>query len=388
MVITIVCDVLGKENNGTSIAAMNLIRSLKAKGHDVRVICPDSDKAGEPGYYIVPTFSFGFLNDYVKKNGVALAKVDKLIVYRAIRDADVVHVMIPFALGHYAAKLAKELGKPVTAGFHCQAENFTNHIFMMNLGIANHIAYKVFYHNLYRYCDYIHYPTQFICRLFEKEVGPTDHYIISNGVNKAFTNKPAEKPEEFKDKFVIVFTGRYSKEKSHKVLINGVSRSKHSEDIQLIFAGDGPRKEHLIRYARKKLPVQPVFRFFSRDELVNVLNYADLYVHPAEIEIEAIACLEAISCGLVPVISDSRRSATKYFALDEKNLFRCNDSADLARKIDYWIEHPEEKKACSENYLGYAGQFDFDRCMDKMEGMLKHAVCGEELYETEAVYLH
>ena len=31
MIITVVCDVLGKENNGTAIAAMNLIRSLKAR---------------------------------------------------------------------------------------------------------------------------------------------------------------------------------------------------------------------------------------------------------------------------------------------------------------------------------------------------------------------
>ena len=39
MTITVVCDVLGEENNGTTIAAMNLIRSLKAKA-EVRVICP------------------------------------------------------------------------------------------------------------------------------------------------------------------------------------------------------------------------------------------------------------------------------------------------------------------------------------------------------------
>ena len=38
MIIAVVSDVLGEENNGTTIAAMNLIRSLKAKGHEVRVI--------------------------------------------------------------------------------------------------------------------------------------------------------------------------------------------------------------------------------------------------------------------------------------------------------------------------------------------------------------
>ena len=47
MKIAIICDVLGKENNGTTVAAMNLIRSLKAKGHEVRVVCPDEDRRGD-----------------------------------------------------------------------------------------------------------------------------------------------------------------------------------------------------------------------------------------------------------------------------------------------------------------------------------------------------
>ncbi|MBO4216469.1 MAG: glycosyltransferase, partial [Clostridia bacterium] len=101
-----------------------------------------------------------------------------------------------------------------------------------------------------------------------------------------------------------------------------------------------------------------------------IINSADLYVHPAEIEIEAISCLEAIACGLVPVISDSPRSATRFFALDEKNLFSCNDSSSLAERIDYWLDHPEEKAARSREYIGYTEQFDYDVCMDRMERMM------------------
>ena len=37
MTITIVCDILGEEINGTTIACMNLIRYLRAQGHTVRV---------------------------------------------------------------------------------------------------------------------------------------------------------------------------------------------------------------------------------------------------------------------------------------------------------------------------------------------------------------
>ena len=113
-----------------------------------------------------------------------------------------------------------------------------------------------------------------------------------------------------------------------------------------------------------------------------MINCADLYVHPAEIEIEAISCLEAITCGLVPIISNSPRSATRFFALDEKNLFRCNNSTDLAEKIDWWLSHPEEKAERSREYLGYTKQFDQDVCMDKMEQMLFDVTMGQ----TEDIY--
>ena len=47
MKIAIVCDVLGEENNGTTIAAMNLIRYLKKQGHEVRIICADKNRENE-----------------------------------------------------------------------------------------------------------------------------------------------------------------------------------------------------------------------------------------------------------------------------------------------------------------------------------------------------
>ena len=47
--VAVICDVLGQANNGTTIAALNLIRTLREKRHEVRVVCPDAERAGEPG---------------------------------------------------------------------------------------------------------------------------------------------------------------------------------------------------------------------------------------------------------------------------------------------------------------------------------------------------
>ena len=373
MIITIVCDVLGEENNGTTIAAMNLIRALRKRGHTVRVVCSDKEKSGKSGYYAVPRLNLGPFNGYVERNGVALSKPDKKVLKAAITGADRVHIMLPFALGCAAAKIAYKRGIPITAGFHCQAENFTGHIFLKNSALASRITYRIFYRNLYKYCDAIHYPSQFICDTFEKVVEITPHHVISNGVNSVFKPKTTEKPDELKDKYVVLFTGRYSPEKSHNVLIDAVSLSRYREKIQLIFAGDGPRKEDIRRRADRRGILMPIMSFFDREALIDVINFADLYVHPAEIEIEAIACLEAISCGKVPIIANSPRSATRHFALSERNLFSFNDPRDLANKIDWWLQHPGERKECEKQYIGYAAQFDFETCMDRMEQMIIEA---------------
>ena len=372
MTVVIVADVLGKENNGTTIACMNLIRSLRAKGHEVRIVCGDQDKKGTEGYYIVPTFNFGkALNRYVQKNGVVIAKKDDRILEDAICNADVVHLPTPFGLARAALKIARAHGIPVTASFHCQAQNITSHLFLMNSSFANKIVYRNFYKHVYQYVDAIHYPTDFIRREFEQQVHKTTNaYVISNGVNAIYTKRAVEKPEELKDKFVILFIGRYSKEKTHKYLIKAVSQSRYCDRIQLIFAGAGPLEEKLIQLSDEYKINRPIMKFFSREALVDVINYSDLYCHPAQIEIEAIACLEAISCGTVPVINNSPLSATREFAICPENLFAENDSVDLAAKIDYWIEHGAEKEACAKKYLDYTVKFNQAACMDAMEQML------------------
>ena len=78
----------------------------------------------------------------------------------------------------------------------------------------------------------------------------------------------------------------------------------------------------------------------------------------------------------MPVIADSPRSATRFFALEENNLFHYNDPADLARKIEYWIEHPQEKERCGRAYQGYTQQFEQRHCMEEMERMLQETVAA------------
>jgi glycosyltransferase involved in cell wall biosynthesis len=371
MTIVLACDVPLSENNGTAVAGMNLKNALEAKGHQVRLLCPDASLVGQENSYVTPSINFGPLNGYVGKNGVVISQSAADVVEKALEGADHLHIMTPFFLCGTAVRRAKRRGLSVTAGFHCQAENLSNHFFLMNAHGVNRWVYRLFWNQVYNRVDCIHYPTQFIRDTFEAALGhDTPGQVISNGVGGEFTSLREEKPPEMADKFVILFTGRYSREKSHRLLIEAVSRSRHAENIQLIFAGDGPQRENLERLCRKKLKNQPVMGFVPRQELIHRIHYADLYVHPAEIEIEAIACLEAIRGGLVPLVSDSPRSATRSFALWPENTFRCNDADHLAQRIDQWIENPQKREACRQAYAGYGAHFDRQACMDAMERMI------------------
>ncbi len=372
MKITIVCDVLGKTNNGTTLATLNLINHLKEKGHDLTVVSPDQTTKGQKNYYVVPTLNLGkFLNGVLERNGVQLAKTNDELVKAAIQNADVVHIQVPLLLGASAVRLALEMDKPITASFHCQAENVTAHLGLMNFTPVNNLVYKIFYKNVFQHCDAVHYPTQFIKETFESRTAPTNAFVISNGVNDVFF----EKRERVKtsEKFTIVSTGRYSKEKAQYQLIKAVAKSAHKSDIKIILAGDGPFKARLRRLA-DKLGVDCDMKFFSRSELLKTLHGADLYVHTAFIEIEAIACLEAIACGLVPIICNSPRSATRFFALNELNLFEPKDINGLSMLIDFWYENPDLKAEYAERHVTQSEKYSQGACMTAMEEMLLSAI--------------
>ena len=114
-------------------------------------------------------------------------------------------------------------------------------------------------------------------------------------------------------------------------------------------------------------------RFLPAAGASHILQTADLYVHTAIIEIEAIACTEAICCGLVPVICNSDRSATRFFACGDHTLFEPGDVRALADLLDYWYEHPAARVERAAEYADLRHSFDQTACMQQMEQMLKEA---------------
>ena len=200
--------------------------------------------------------------------------------------------------------------------------------------------------------------------------------MISNGISPEFTYKRSEKPAELRDRFVILCSGRMSAEKRQDVVIKAAGLSKYAETITLRLAGQGPMENRYRRLA-EKLGVDCDIRLYDQAGLIGLISYCDLCVHASDAEIEAMSCMEAFAGGLVPVISNSARSATPQFALDGRSRFRCGDPESLAKHIDYWIEHPGERIRMGRRYAESAGRYALSKSLDAFERMLADALEGK-----------
>lgn len=280
---------------------------------------------------------------------------------------------MPFKLGCTAARLCRELNVPCTAAFHIDPLNITTTIYLHHVKPVNDALYRSFYRGIYRYVKHIHCPSKMIADRLVKQNYNNYLHVISNGFSDFYAPEYIEKPTFLNDKIIVTFIGRFSKEKRHDLIIKAVNASKYRDKIQLIFGGKGPIKKKIQKMSTC-LPNAPIFGFYTKEQLYSIHNFSDIYIHPADTEIEGISCMEAIACGVVPIVSKSPRSATPQFTICEESLFKPGDYKDLTKKLDWWIEHPEIREQYKDQYVEHSKNFMLERSIDKIEEMFKQAI--------------
>ena len=272
--------------------------------------------------------------------------------------------------------IAESLNIPVSCAFHLQPQNITAALHMTRDCIINGALYLGFRNYLYNHVRHVHCPSEMIFNeLKEHRYRNNVCHVISNGITPFFHKIPAEKPAEFKHKVVVTMSGRLAPEKRQDIIIKAIAKSPYNKKIQLVLCGQGPREAKYRRLAEKKGLANPMFiKFCNAEELREILSYTDIYVHASDFEIEGISALEAIACGAVPLISDSRLSATSSFALSQRCVFKHGSHKDLAKGIAYFIEHPLARQKLSLKYQEHAKNYHLERMVDAMEQMFQKAV--------------
>jgi glycosyltransferase involved in cell wall biosynthesis len=368
--IAMLVDTYGTNTNGTTISAKRFTEALRKRGHTVNIITgsPAEDEfTHTTGYNKLP-----ILYQLSRSQGMFIAKSNKKILTKVIKESDIVHFLLPFSIQRKGKKISDKFNIPSTAAFHLQPENITSTLYLEKYNKLNQYIYSYFkrYYNKF---NHVHCPSKMIANKLKENDYNAKLHIISNGVDCRFTPRMVEKPEKLKDKFIILMIGRLSREKRQDLIIRAVKELSFEKEVQIIFAGKGPWKNSLIEES-EGLTNKPIIDFYSQKELHDIINYSDLYVHASDVEIEAISCIEAFSCGLVPIISDSVISATNQFALTKHNLFEASDAHSLCEKITYLYNQPELVKQLSKQYIEYAETYKMEKSILEIERMFYETI--------------
>ena len=358
--ILMVIDTFENSKNGAVISTQRFTKLLREQ-HQVTVLT-----TGTPGpdKVILPEFYPPFFERVMRRMKTPLAVPFGGLLKNAISGKDIVHVQFPFYLGVRAIFYARRAHTPVVSTFHIQAEHLA-----MNAGIKSkqfiQQTYRYWINYIYNRSDMVICPSKFAQEELKKYGLTAPAMVISNGILPVFRPLPVSNNGSFHDKFVLLSVGRYAPEKGHSLIISAVDKSRYRDKIQLILIGDGPLRERL-QIQGNTLPNPPVFLTLDSEDLVEYYNLADLYVHAACVEVECMSVLEAIACGLPPLIADSDKSATRQFALSEQALFECDNCESLIREIEYWIEHPNELKKAKLAYQEESLKYRIEVSLQKL----------------------
>ena len=378
MKIAFVLESINSHTNGTTATCLRFAKELEKKGHQIVLMGHEfKNKSQEPdGYIGFPHYTFPIFEGLILKEGFNFVKCDPVRIYDAIKDCDLVHLFLPFKFQNVTRLIANGLGIPVTGAYHLQPQNITSAIHIGHWKFANNVLFYSFKRYMYNDIRHIHCPSKMIAnQMAEHRYKRNVPHVISNGITPFFHRVNSKKPEKYADKFVVCMSGRLASEKRQDLIIKAIAKSKYNDRIQVVLCGVGPNRKRYLKLAKKKGLANPLLiEFRDQDSLRELLSFTDVYVHASDFEVEGISAIEALACGAVPVISDSKLSATNAFALDERSIFRHGSVDSLREKIEYFFEHPKEREELSKAYIESTKQYALDLQVQAMEDMFLAAI--------------
>ena len=372
MKILFALECANQPTNGTTASCIRFAKELEKRGHEVTIIGCDRIVGEKYHRYIgLPKYHFPVTDPLIVKGGFLVCRMVYERLYEAIKGQDLVHLFLPFKLSNVCRLIAQEQGIAVTTAFHIVPQNVTAAMHLAWSKIINGILLYSFKRYLYNQVKYVHCPSPMAADIMKKHnFKYCEPRVISNGVIPFFKKIEVTRPKEYEGKFIVCMSGRLVDEKRQDLIIKAVGKSKYNKEIQVILCGQGTNYKRYLKMAKRKLANPINIKFCNAEELREILNYIDLYVHATDYEIEGISCIEAITCGAVPLISNHKYCATKDFAIDKQHcLFKHGSPKDLKDKIEYFYEHRDELERLKKAYEIEAPKYSMDKSVDALEQM-------------------
>lgn len=372
--------------DGGAIAQHRIVHELIKRGHDVRVIAPsfsfknimEEDNGSmiyRPRALLLPFY----MNNKYHFSLLPLLYVKKIF---DIFKPDIVNVCSPYPISICAVINAKKKHIPIVGSIHILPENILAPFFNFSLYstlVKYTWTYLVYFYSL---VDWITIPTQTGAIMYQKKGLKTPMTAISNGVNTEMF-KPNNNGEYLRKKFnipkkpIVLYTGRINQEKNVDVLVKAIPSVLKQIDAHFLFCGSGGLKPEMIKLTQNLgLSEHTTFiDFLNWVDYPNIYTLADIFVMPAESELQSIVTLEAIASGIPPIVVN-KGAVPELVNVGNGLIFEPKDSNQLAAHIitllsDRQLRNTMKEKSLklseyhSMNYVGAQYEKVYEKILEK-----------------------
>jgi 1,2-diacylglycerol 3-alpha-glucosyltransferase len=352
--------------DGGAVAQHRIVHELIRRGHDVRVIAPafsfqntvEDDKGStiyRPRAFVLPFY----MNNKYHFTPFPLWYVKKVIEEF---KPDVINVCSPYPNSICAMIVAKKKKIPLVGSIHILPENILAPFFSSSLYptlVKYTWSYLIYFYNR---VDQATVPTQTGAVMYQQKGLKTPVVPISNGVNtEMFT--PKNNGEYLRERFhlprkpLVLYTGRINQEKNVDVLVKAVPLVLQSIDAHFLFCGSGGLKPDMMKLTEQLGVLDHVtfIDFLDWVDYPNIFPLADVFVMPAESELQSIVTLEAIASGVPPVVVN-KGAVPELVSAQNGLVFEPQDSTQLAHSIITILSDETLKKNMKQNSLKLSEQ--------------------------------
>ena len=339
---------------GVQQQVLGLARSLRAKGHEVRVLgpCdgPPPDAFVTPLGNSLPTAVNGSIAPLAPDASAALRTI------RALNDEafDVVHVHEPLVPGPSLTALLVKMA-PVVATFHSAGESAAYRTFSRQLKwVASRIDIRVAV-------------SKDAVELAQRYIGG-EYEVLFNGIELGDYLSPSTTPREN----AIFFIGRHEERKGLSILLEALS--KLPPDVRLWIASDGPQTAELKTRFASDSRIEWLGRI-SDAEKISRMSRASVFCAPSlHGESFGVVLLEAMAAG-TPVVA-SNLDGYRNVATDDETalLVETGNVTGLASALARVLADPRLAARLTANGREHAQRFSMDALADRYIEMYERAL--------------
>ncbi|MBW3019506.1 glycosyltransferase family 4 protein [Candidatus Woesearchaeota archaeon] len=226
---------------------------------------------------------------------------DKKVMASAIKNADVVFNQTIGPIGGFAIKLAKKFKKPVVSYVHSIEWTLVALAIRRFRAMAGWIVRRRA-KSLYNKCSLLLVPSHEVEDLLTGNKIKALKKVIHLGVDiDSFVPTHSKAVAKRKvnlspDSLVVGFCGRIAREKDLPTLVDAFKKvHKKIDNSVLLVVGAG--LEHEIPASKT------IVRAGAQDDVIPFLQAMDVFVLPSLTETSSLATMEAMACGVPPIVT-------------------------------------------------------------------------------------